>query len=73
MEKWWEASSTNREHGAIDVVPAAARTQEAAAFLQAHGAAGQAVAPERVEPSYLRDNVALTLEQQQQALRAARG
>ncbi len=35
-------------------------------------AAGQAVAPERVEPAYLRDNVALTLEQQQ-ALRAARG
>jgi len=32
---------------------------------------GELVAPERVEPAYLRDNVALTLEQQQ-ALRAAR-
>lgn len=32
---------------------------------------GERVAPERVEPAYLRDNVALTLEQQQ-ALRAAR-
>ena len=35
-------------------------------------ARGEAVAPERVEPAYLRDNVALTLDQQQ-ALRAARG
>lgn len=34
-------------------------------------ARGEIVAPERVEPAYLRDNVALTLEQQQ-ALRAAR-
>lgn len=34
-------------------------------------ARGELVAPERVEPAYLRDNVALTLEQQQ-ALRAAR-
>lgn len=34
-------------------------------------ARGEFVAPERVEPAYLRDNVALTLEQQQ-ALRAAR-
>ena len=32
---------------------------------------GERVAPERVEPAYLRDNVALTLEQQQ-ALRASR-
>ena len=32
---------------------------------------GELVAPARVEPAYLRDNVALTLEQQQ-ALRAAR-
>jgi len=32
---------------------------------------GELVAPERVEPAYLRDNVALTLEQQQ-ALRSAR-
>lgn len=35
-------------------------------------AAGGAVAPERVEPAYLRDNVALTLAQQV-AARAARG
>lgn len=35
-------------------------------------AAGKAVAAELVEPAYLRDNVALTLEEQQ-ALRAARG
>ncbi|HSR64660.1 MAG TPA: tRNA (adenosine(37)-N6)-threonylcarbamoyltransferase complex dimerization subunit type 1 TsaB [Xanthomonadaceae bacterium] len=34
-------------------------------------ARGEGLAPERVEPAYLRDNVALTLEQQQ-ALRAAR-
>ena len=34
-------------------------------------ARGEAIAPERLEPAYLRDNVALTLEQQQ-ALRAAR-
>ncbi|MGO1540826.1 MAG: tRNA (adenosine(37)-N6)-threonylcarbamoyltransferase complex dimerization subunit type 1 TsaB [Luteimonas sp.] len=34
-------------------------------------ARGELVAPERVEPAYLRDNVALTLAQQQ-ALRAAR-
>jgi tRNA threonylcarbamoyladenosine biosynthesis protein TsaB len=38
----------------------------AAAFLR-----GEAVAPERVEPAYLRDNVALTLAEQQ-ALRAAK-
>ena len=34
-------------------------------------ARGEAVAPERVEPAYLRDNVALTLEEQK-ALRASR-
>ncbi|NUS38169.1 MAG: tRNA (adenosine(37)-N6)-threonylcarbamoyltransferase complex dimerization subunit type 1 TsaB [Lysobacter sp.] len=34
-------------------------------------ARGEGLPPERVEPAYLRDNVALTLEQQQ-ALRAAR-
>jgi tRNA threonylcarbamoyladenosine biosynthesis protein TsaB len=34
-------------------------------------ARGQAVAPERVEPAYLRNNVALTLEEQK-ALRASR-
>lgn len=34
-------------------------------------ARGEAIAPERVEPAYLRDNVALTLEQQA-AQRAAR-
>lgn len=34
-------------------------------------ARGEGVAPERLEPAYLRDNVALTLEQQQ-ALRAGR-
>ncbi len=38
----------------------------AAAFAR-----GESVAPERLEPAYLRDNVALTLEQQQ-ALRASR-
>ena len=39
----------------------------AAAFAR-----GEAVAPERLEPAYLRDNVALTLAQQQ-ALRTSRG
>lgn len=34
-------------------------------------ARGEGIAPERLEPAYLRDNVALTLEQQQ-ALRAGR-
>ena len=34
-------------------------------------ARGEAVAPERVEPAYLRDNVALTIAEQQ-ALRASR-
>lgn len=34
-------------------------------------ARGEAIAPERVEPAYLRDNVALTLEEQK-ALRASR-
>ncbi|MGK9872171.1 hypothetical protein O6151_23760, partial [Salmonella enterica subsp. enterica] len=34
-------------------------------------AQGHALPPERIEPAYLRDNVALTLEQQQ-ALRAGR-
>ncbi|MEE7548789.1 tRNA (adenosine(37)-N6)-threonylcarbamoyltransferase complex dimerization subunit type 1 TsaB, partial [Xanthomonas sp. Kuri4-1] len=34
-------------------------------------ARGEAVAPERVEPAYLRNNVALTLAEQQ-AQRAAR-
>jgi tRNA threonylcarbamoyladenosine biosynthesis protein TsaB len=34
-------------------------------------ARGEAVAPERIEPAYLRDNVALTLVQQQ-ALRDSR-
>lgn len=35
-------------------------------------ARGEAVAPDRIEPAYLRNDVALTLEQQQ-ALRASRG
>jgi tRNA threonylcarbamoyladenosine biosynthesis protein TsaB len=34
-------------------------------------ARGEAIAPERLEPAYLRDNVALTLVEQQ-ALREAR-
>ena len=34
-------------------------------------ARGEALAPERVEPAYLRDNVALTIAEQQ-ALRASR-
>ena len=34
-------------------------------------ARGEAVAPEQLEPAYLRDNVALTLEEQK-ALRASR-
>lgn len=36
-------------------------------------ARGEALAPERVEPAYLRDNVALTLEQQRAAKRGAGG
>ena len=46
------------------------RAADLARLAAAAFARGQALAPERVEPAYLRDNVALTLEQQQ-ALRAA--
>ena len=48
------------------------RAADLARLAAAAFARGQALAPERVEPAYLRDNVALTLEQQQ-ALRAAPG
>lgn len=55
---------------AIDAtaLPHAADLAALAALDLAHGLA---VAPERIEPAYLRDNVALTLEQQQ-AARAGR-
>ncbi|TDK20480.1 tRNA (adenosine(37)-N6)-threonylcarbamoyltransferase complex dimerization subunit type 1 TsaB [Luteimonas aestuarii] len=47
------------------------RASHLAHLASAAFARGEAVAPERLEPAYLRDNVALTLEQQA-ALRAAR-
>ncbi|MGH6754050.1 MAG: tRNA (adenosine(37)-N6)-threonylcarbamoyltransferase complex dimerization subunit type 1 TsaB, partial [Bradyrhizobium sp.] len=50
------------------VLPHAADVARLAAGAYARG---EAVAPERVEPAYLRDNVALTLEEQK-ALRASR-
>ncbi|MFZ5657685.1 MAG: tRNA (adenosine(37)-N6)-threonylcarbamoyltransferase complex dimerization subunit type 1 TsaB [Pseudomonadota bacterium] len=50
-------------------LPRAADVARLAAVAFAHGAV---VAPERVEPAYLRNEVALTLVQQQ-ALRASRG
>lgn len=49
-------------------LPHAADVARLGAFAFARG---EGVAPERLEPAYLRDNVALTLEQQQ-ALRAGR-
>lgn len=50
------------------VLPHASDLAQLAALAFARG---EAVAPERVEPAYLRDNVALTLAEQQ-ALRASR-
>ncbi|MEL1265555.1 tRNA (adenosine(37)-N6)-threonylcarbamoyltransferase complex dimerization subunit type 1 TsaB [Pseudoxanthomonas putridarboris] len=50
------------------VLPHAADLARLAAQAYAHG---EAIAPERVEPAYLRNNVALTLEEQK-ALRASR-
>lgn len=47
------------------------RASDVARLAAAAFARGEAVAPERAEPAYLRDNVALTLEQQA-ALRAGR-
>jgi len=47
------------------------RAADLAGLAAAAYARGEAVAPERVEPAYLRDNVALTLVEQQ-ARRAAR-
>lgn len=47
------------------------RAREVARLAAQAFARGEALPPERVEPAYLRDNVALTLEQQQ-ALRADR-
>ena len=41
------------------------RAAHLARLAAAAFAAGQALAPERVEPAYLRDNVALTLAEQQ--------
>ncbi len=47
------------------------RAADVARLGAAAFARGEAIAPARLEPAYLRDNVALTLEQQQ-ALRASR-
>lgn len=56
----------------LGVDPAALpHAADVAALATLAFARGEACAPERVEPAYLRDNVALTLVQQQ-ALRAAR-
>ena len=52
-----DAGAADALLGSRDAIPADAR--------------GEALAPERVEPAYLRNNVALTLEEQR-ALRAAR-
>ena len=49
-------------------LPHAADVARLAAYAYARG---EAVAPERIEPAYLRDNVALTIAEQQ-ALRASR-
>ena len=60
-----EGRLANVDAAALPHASAVARLG-AAAFAR-----GEGLAPERVEPAYLRDNVALTLEQQQ-ALRAKR-
>lgn len=56
--------------GGVDA-SALPRAADVARLAAQAWARGERVAPERVEPAYLRDNVALTLEQQQ-ALRDAR-
>ena len=62
-----------RLEGRLQAVDAAAlpRAADLARRAAAAFARGEAVAPERAEPAYLRDNVALTLVEQQ-ALRAAK-
>ena len=60
-------------HSQLASVDASAlpRAADVARLAVAAYARGEAVAPERVEPAYLRNNVALTLEEQR-ALRASR-
>ena len=60
------ASTVARIDAAAPPLAAALARLAAAAFAR-----GEALVPERVEPAYLRDNVALTLAEQQ-ALRAAK-
>jgi tRNA threonylcarbamoyladenosine biosynthesis protein TsaB len=62
-----------RLHAQLTAVDAAAlpHAADVARLAALAFARGEVVAPERAEPAYLRDNVALTLVQQQ-ALRAAR-
>ena len=62
-----------RACGAAATVDAAAlpHAADVARLACAAFARGEAIAPERIEPAYLRNNVALTLAEQQ-ALRAAR-
>ncbi|AKC86126.1 tRNA (adenosine(37)-N6)-threonylcarbamoyltransferase complex dimerization subunit type 1 TsaB [Pseudoxanthomonas suwonensis] len=68
-----QGALAQRMAGALAPIDATAlpRAADLARLAAAAYARGGAVAPERVEPAYLRDNVALTLAEQQ-ALRAAR-
>ena len=68
-----EGSLVMRLGARLDGVDAAAlpRASDVLALAVPMLARGEAIAPERVEPAYLRDNVALTLVEQQ-ALRASR-
>ena len=66
-----EAALSLRMHGRLATVDAAAlpRAADVARLAALAFARGEAVAAERIEPAYLRNNVALTLAEQQ-ALRA---
>ena len=62
-----------RMHGRLALVDAAAlpHAADVASLGALMFARGEAIAPERIEPAYLRNNVALTIAEQQ-ALRASR-
>ena len=58
--------------GCLRSMPARCRMpRDVARLARCAFARGEAIAPERIEPAYLRNNVALTLAEQQ-ALRASR-
>lgn len=62
-----EGALASRLHGRLATTDAAAlpRAADVARLGASAFARGEAMAPERIEPAYLRDNVALTLAEQQ--------